>query len=149
MNETFEKQCQQILDYRRAHGGRAPCQSRQDPNEHRLGMMKSKLKMRCQQANGLKPSQSKLTPEQSSHLDWCLSDEAMQAADCRAPSDHSEPGTHVNNDENPSSPNKRLRVDATSPCGCHIATVSLRLRDDGVPVTLCLRGLNIQFKVTE
>ena len=112
-------------------------------------MMKSKLKMRCQQAHGLKPSQSKLTPEQSSHLDWCLSDEAMQAADCRAPSDHSEPGTHVNNDENPSSPNKRLRVDATSPCGCHIATVSLRLRDDGVPVTLCLRGLNIQFKVTE
>ena len=146
---TFEKQCQQILDYRRAHGGRAPCQSKSDPNEHQLGQMKSKLKRRCQKAVGVKPSQIKLTPEQSSHLDWCLSDGAMQSVDCRAPSDHSEPGTHVNNDENPSSPNKRLRVYATSPCGCHIATVSLRLRDDGVPVTLCLRGLNIQFKVTE
>jgi len=109
---TFEKQCQQILDYRRAHGGRAPCQSKSDPNEHQLGQMKSKLKRRCQKAVGVKPSQIKLTPEQSSHLDWCLSDEALHAADCRAPSDHSEPATHVNNDENPSSPNKRLRTRA-------------------------------------
>ena len=135
MNESFENQCQQILDFRRAHGWRAPCQSRSDPNEHRLGMMKAKLKMRRQKAAGAKPGQSKLTPEQSSHLDWCLSDGAMQSVDCRAPSDHSEPGTHVNNDENPSSPNKRLRVDATSP--------------NGVAVTLCLRGLNIQWPFSQ
>ena len=112
MNETFEEQCQQIMDFRRVHGGRAPCRSRSDLNEDRLGCMKSNLKRRCQKALGVKPGQSKLTPEQSSHLDWCLSDEAMQAADCRAPSDHSDPGTHVNNDENPSSPNKRLRTRA-------------------------------------
>ena len=112
MNETFEEQCQQIMDFRRVHGGRAPCKSRSDPNEDRLGQMKSKLKMRRQKAVGVKPSQIKLTPEQSSYLDWCLSDEAMHAADCRAPSDHSEPATHVNNDENPSSPNKRLRTRA-------------------------------------
>jgi hypothetical protein len=112
MNESFENQCQQILDFRRAHGGRAPCQSRSDHNEHKLGQLKSILKRRCQKALGVTPKLIKLTPEQSSHLDWCLSDEAMHAADCRAPSDHSEPATHVNNDENPSSPNKRLRTRA-------------------------------------
>ena len=37
---TFEKQCQQILDYRRAHGGRAPCQNRFDSKQTKPSIFK-------------------------------------------------------------------------------------------------------------
>ena len=78
MEPEFERQCEELLAFRRCHDGRVPCQSRSDPVENRLGIMKAKLKMRCHSPLGPKTAQRKLLSEEAAHFEWCLSEEAIE-----------------------------------------------------------------------
>ena len=97
MDPAFLRECEEVLFFRRQHGGQKPVRSRVDPEQNRLAMKLSKLKIRCEKALGPHPSQRQLTPDEVKYYYWCLSTDAVEAPpgsmgeDGRQPS-HEDPG---------------------------------------------------------
>ena len=56
MDPAVRKQCDEILLWRRDHGGQAPTNNRHSYEESRLAKLKSKLKRRCSKALTAHPS---------------------------------------------------------------------------------------------
>ena len=86
MDPAFLRECEEVLFFRRQHGGQKPVRSRVDPEQNRLAMKLSKLKIRCEKALGPHPSQRQLTPDEVKYYYWCLSSDAVEAPQALAAS---------------------------------------------------------------
>ena len=77
MDDSVQRQCNEILLWRRGNGGRKPMRTRECCEEGRLAMQQAKLKGRCSKALGTKPSQRQLSQDEVRYYEWCLSDAAL------------------------------------------------------------------------
>ena len=78
LNAEVKEKCDDIVAFRRAHGGREPRRGRRVPRkENTLGIALSKLKMRRHRALNAQPSGRMLTSREAEYLDWALSSSAL------------------------------------------------------------------------
>ena len=79
MDSAVRKMCDDILMWRRGHGGRSPKKQSDSLGEQsKLARNKSNLRRRCSKAIGAYPSQRQLNQDEVQYVEWCLSDAALQ-----------------------------------------------------------------------
>ena len=77
LDAAVRRQCDEILSWRRAHGGQRPVQTRDSCEEGRLALRQAKLKCRRAKALGTKPSERQLNQDEVRYYEWCLSGKAL------------------------------------------------------------------------
>ena len=81
----IQRICDDIISFRQSHEGRLPNRSSNAPiDEQRLGNHRYKLRMRCTQALGDKPSERMLNADEIAHFERAVS-EAMPESQSEQP----------------------------------------------------------------
>lgn len=78
MDASVREKCDEILLWRRSHGGNKPVRSRDLCEESRLAVHLAKLQCRCSKALDAKPSGRQLNQDEVRYFKWCLSDAALR-----------------------------------------------------------------------
>ena len=133
--KDFE-QCAALRDWRLTHAGALPRERSDNAVEGALARWFSKALQRRQRALSDRPSQRQLTPEEAVHLNSIV-DLAMGEASANAPAETRAAVGNRPHQRRPAEPvpnvaSKRLRTQ-TQP------------HTNSKAVTLCMRGLNIQW----
>ena len=117
MDPAVRERCDEILSWRRAHGGRAPTVLN-DPlcQQSMLANHKSRLKRRCSKAVSAYPSGRQLNQDEVRYFEWCLSDAALQEENPEWTARESDAGQCGINTASDGSHGSRVPVTVASGC---------------------------------